>query len=212
MTRTDTPFGLLIAVALTLAACGSEEANTVAAEEEARDLTLPPPPAISAIEDEPEPETERARPPQPQPVVAPAPVPEPEPEEPAPEPEPEPARLDVGTIISARASDTLTSRHNEPGDSIRATLDDAVSDVNGEILIPAGAVFTGVVTDIAPAERPGGEGRMVLMFDQVHFDGGVYTEEAGIDTVGVRIEEHTVPRRQRRQDPARSLSVLQRAH
>ncbi len=191
MTRTNTPpsFGLLIAVALTIAACGGEEANTVADEEEARDLTLPPPPAISAMEDEPEPERAPPAPPtRPEPVVAPAPepVPDPEPEEPAPEPEL--ARLDTGTIISLHASDTLTSRHNEPGDSIRATLDGPVSDVNGEIVIPAGAIFTGIIADIAPAERPGGEGRMVLIFDQVHFGGGVYTLEAGIDSVGTRMK------------------------
>lgn len=188
MTRTNSSFGLLIAVALTLAACGGE-ANTVADEEEARDLTLPPPPAISAIEDQPEPEPERAPPPPPRPArpePAVAPAPEPEPEEPVAEPEP--PRLDTGTIISLRASDTLTSRHNEPGDSIRATLDGPVSDVNGEVIIPAGAVFTGTIADIAPAERPGGEGRMVLIFDQVHFGGGVYTVEAGIDTVGTRMK------------------------
>ncbi|MEE8117909.1 MAG: hypothetical protein V3T28_12445 [Gemmatimonadales bacterium] len=190
MTRTSTTptLGLLIAVTLTLAACAGE-ADTVADEDEARDLTLPPPPGISAIEDEPEPEPERATPPpappppeRPEPVVAPAPEPDPEPEEPAP------ARLDAGTIISLRASDTLTSRHNEPGDSIRATLESPVSDVNGEIVIPAGAVFSGTIADIAPAERPGGEGRMVLIFDQVHFGGGVYTVEAGIDTVGTRMK------------------------
>lgn len=190
MTRTNTPLGLLIAVTFILAACGGEEANTVADEEEARDVTLPPPPAISAIADEPEPEPERAPPPpppRPEPVMAPEPEPvDPEPEEPATEPEP--ARLDMGTIISLRASDTLTSRHNEPGDSIRATLDGPVSDVNGEIVIPAGAVFSGTIADIAPAERPGGEGRMVLVFNQVHFGGGVYTVEAGIDTVGTRMK------------------------
>ncbi len=190
MTRTNTTptLGLLIAVALTLAACGGE-ADTVADEDEARDLTLPPPPGISAIEDEPEPEPARATPPpapppreRPEPDVAPAPEPDPETEQPAP------ARLDAGTIISLRASDTLTSRHNEPGDSIRATLDGPVTDVNGEVIIPAGAVFTGTIADIAPAERPGGEGRMVLIFDQVHFGGGVYTVEAGIDTVGTRMK------------------------
>ena len=191
MTRTNTPFGLLIAVALTIAACGGEEANTVADEENARDLTLPPPPAISAMEDDPEPEPERATPPpppppppRPEPVVTQAPEPVPDP----PAAEPEPARLDAGTIISLRASDTLTSRHNKPGDSIRATLDGPVSDVNGEIVIPAGAIFTGIIADIAPAERPGGEGRMVLIFDQVHFGGDVYTVEAGIDSVGTRMK------------------------
>ena len=182
---------LLIAVGVTFAACGGNDGNANANEEEDRDLTLPPVEAISAIDDEPEPAVEEPAPPPPR---RPARRPEPEPE-PQPEPEPEPApppppplSLDAGTIISLSASDTITSRHNETGASVTATLAEPVRDGNGVIVIPAGAVFSGTIADLAPAETPGGQGRMTLIFDRVQFDGAVFEFESRIDSLGTRME------------------------
>ncbi len=176
---------VLVASSLVFAACGN--GGNGESEDEARDLTLPPPAAISAIDDEPEPEPERPAPP-PRPAPRREPEPEPEPEVVEPEPEPEPPSLAAGTTISLVATDTVTSRSNHTGDSVSATLSDPLRDDNGEILIPAGAVFSGTISDIAPAETPGGEGRMEFTFSQVSFDGAVYPVEARLDSAGTRME------------------------
>jgi hypothetical protein len=175
---------VLVASSLVFAACIGDGGNGDG-EDEARDLTLPPPAAISAIDDEPEPEAERPAPP---PRPAPRREPEPEVVEPEPEPEPEPPSLAAGTTMSLVATDTVTSRRNHTGDSVSATLSDPLRDENGDILIPAGAVFSGTISDIAPAETPGGEGRMEFSFTQVSFDGAVYPVEARLDSAGTRME------------------------
>ena len=180
------PLGVLIASSLVFAACGGGGENDEG-DDEARDLTLPPPVAISAIDDQPEPEPERPAP-RPRPAPRRAPQPEPEPEVVEPEPEPEPPNVAAGTIFSLVATDTLTSRHNHTGDSVSATLLDPLRDENGDILIPAGAVFSGTISDIAPAETPGGEGRMEFTFNQVSFDGSVYPVEARLDSAGTRMK------------------------
>src|SRR3970282_2409977 len=48
----------------------------------------------------------------------------------------------------------------------------------------AGALFIGVISDIAPAESPGGQGRLVLTFNQVEIGGNRYPVAARTDSVG----------------------------
>lgn len=109
--------------------------------------------------------------------------PQPQPQA-APRREAGPLSLAEGTVVELLAADTLTSRHNKQGDAVRAVLPAALKDSRGREVIPEGAVFVGVISDIAPAESPGGEGRMVLTFDRVEFGGKSYPVAARVEALG----------------------------
>jgi hypothetical protein len=96
--------------------------------------------------------------------------------------------LALGTVFTAEALDTLTSRHNQVGDAVSARVREGVRDENGMLVLPPGTVLLGTITDIAPAESPGGEGRMVLTFDGVELDGWMYPLEARLDSLGTRMK------------------------
>jgi hypothetical protein len=86
--------------------------------------------------------------------------------------------------VTLYATDTLTSRHHQKGEFVTATLPAALTDSRGRQVIPAGAVFSGTISDIAPAESPGGQGRIVLTFNRVAFGGQSYAVQARQDTIG----------------------------
>lgn len=172
------------ALAMFLVACGGEQA---ADDETARDLALAPAESVATLNDEP-----AAREPAPPPVTETPPAPPPRQTTPrreaaplAPPPAaPAPPTLGEGTRIALAASDTLTSRHNKKGETVTATATADITDDRGRVVIPAGALFIGTISDIAPAESPGGQGRMVLTFNQVEFGGNRYAVAARTDSVG----------------------------
>ena len=187
MARIRTLF-VVVALVSTVAACGGDTAREDE-DAEIRDLTLPPAEPIATIGDEPEPEPETS--PQPKPTVArprarrPEPKREPEPRRPEPEPV---LSLAAGTAFTVTAQDTLTSRQNKIGDPVSARLREGVRDESGKLVIPPGAVFLGTISDVAPAESPGGEGRMVLTFDRVEFDGQAYEVRVRLDSIATRMK------------------------
>lgn len=163
--------------------CAKQESEEGQAGE--RDLTLAPAESIAPLGDVParQPEqSERRSSPR---VDTPsgAPVSEPRREAPA-RAQPASLVLAEGTAIELAAADTLTSRHNKKGDVVRAVLPAALKDAQGRVVIPEGAVFVGTITDIAPAESPGGEGRLALAFDRVEFGGKSYPVEVRVEQVG----------------------------
>lgn len=166
-----TRYTLLTAVALAFLAwgCSGEGAGEEEADSAARDLSLAPAESVGTISDVAADEPEPAR----QPV-----------RRPPPPPEPAVPMLKEGSVFTLYANDTLTSRHNEEGEEVSATAFDPIRDQDGNEIIPAGAVFLGTITDIAPAESPGGEGRMVIDFTRVQFDGKTYAVEAELDSLG----------------------------
>lgn len=167
---------ILAAAAVLAVACGGEQPP---ADETARDLALAPAESVAALNDQPQsaqpgatrqPSTATPTTSRPAPTTPPAPT----------------VRTLVagaGTVMMLAADDTLTSRHNKRGETVTATLSSAVKDANGRTVIPAGAVFTGTIIDIAPAESPGGQGRMVLSFDTVEFGGRSYAVAARTDSI-----------------------------
>ena len=160
----------LFAVVALVSAVGACGGGTTREDKDAeiRDLTLPPAEPIATIGDGPEPEPKR---------------------EPKPLPEPEPVlRLAAGTVFTVTAQDTLTSRHNKIGDLVSARLREGVRDESGKLVIPPGAVFLGTISDVAPAESPGGEGRMVLTFDRVEFAGQAYEVRVRLDSIATRMK------------------------
>jgi hypothetical protein len=86
------------------------------------------------------------------------------------------------------AADTLTSRHNKTGESVRALITSPVLDNEGHEVIPAGAVFLGTISDIAPAESPGGQGRMAMTFHAVEYGGVTHPLTGVADSLGTRMK------------------------
>lgn len=163
-----------------LFACGDSAEESA---DDARDLSLAPAESLAtALNDQPQveeqgqvEEQQQARPRRPEPRRE---------RETRPPPPPPPPTLGVGTVVDLAAADTLTSRHNEQGEEVRAVSSSALYGEDGREVIPAGAVFLGTISDIAPAGSPGGEGIMVLTFNRVQFGGDTYTVQARADTLG----------------------------
>ena len=169
--------------ALALAACGQPPED-----ETVRDLSLVPAESVATLSDVPvEGGTPgQTAPTQTTPQAAPQAV-APRPAAPAAPPA-RPASTTLvageGTVVHLVANDTLTSRHNKRGETVTATLAADLTDARGRTVIPAGAIFTGTITDLAPAGSPGGEGRMTLSFNTVEFGGRSYAVAARTDSIG----------------------------
>jgi hypothetical protein len=171
----------LALLALTAIACGGEPADDATA----RDLSLQPAESLVTTPMADQPVAE-----------APAPRTQTPPRQPATPPRQQPApprvapaapSLAEGTVINLAAGDTINSRHNRVGEPVVATNAVAIVDAQGREIIPAGATFHGTISDIAPSERPGGEGRMVLTFTRVEYGGGVYEILARTDSLGTHM-------------------------
>lgn len=171
-----------LAAALAFVACGGGEAAKQ--QEPARDLSLAPAESTTAANDRPA-------------VEAPKPAPQPKKQSATPPkaqtPTPPPSRqpeklvtpsLGEGTSVELYATDSITSRRNKKGDMVTAASTAPITDAQGREVIPGGAIFSGTISDIAPAGRPGGEGRMVLTFSKVSFGGRNYAVQARQDTLG----------------------------
>ncbi len=171
---------LIASLALvTMAACSKPNSSTVAiADSTARALppmadtaarALPTPPETVFV-DRPHvaPPPPPARPPVRPPVRRePAPVAD----QPAP-----PSRGGVladGTTISAVALDSVHSRYTQVGDVVRVRVDQDVMQGN-RVVIPAGAVVTMSVTDLAGAGSRGEKGTLSMTAQDVQIDGRSY--------------------------------------
>lgn len=158
-------------------------------EEDVRDLTMAPAESVSVLNDAPEaapapqPEAPPAQAPRPRPrpqQPTPPPPPEPEPE-PMPEPPPAPPGLEAGTAFTIFAADTISSKNHDVGAPVMAMLAEDIVDVRGEIVLPAGAVFLGTISDMSA-----GDGRVVLTFSRVDFGGDSYAVQGRVDSLMVR--------------------------
>ena len=155
------PFALLA-----LGACAGGDADADAE----RDLNLPPAESIATLGDT---------------ALG-------EPEEPAEEPAAPPVRppprpaLDEGTSIMLSASDTVELSDDVVGQNIFATAMEGLYDSRGREVIPAGAVFQGMLTKTEVTDSTGTTEVMLLTFQQVSFLGNNYSLEARTDSFGVR--------------------------
>ena len=78
----------------------------------------------------------------------------------------DPLSVPAGTMLHCRTSQTLTTKLNFQGDAFNMSVAEPVN-VNGRMVIPAGATITGHITSM---ERPGriiGVGRMRLTVEQI---------------------------------------------
>ena len=147
-----------------LGACGGGEA------EPERDLNLPPAESIAAIGDTAlaEPEQEPAEPE----VQVSRPLPPPE--------------LDEGTTIMLSATDTVELNNDVVGETITATVVEALYDTRGREVIPAGAMVYGTLEKTEVTDSSGTTEVMLLRYQQVRIDGTLFAMQARTDSIGTR--------------------------
>lgn len=112
----------------------------------------------------------------------PAPAPRPAPREEVPiatpaeprEPRVETSTVAVGTHMALTLNETLSTETNRVGDSFTATLQSAVLDGAGNVLIPAGATVRGRLTEVNKSGHVGETGILKLAFEAVSFGGRSY--------------------------------------
>jgi Glycine zipper len=170
---------LLVGVAATVWACGGGQSGQQA-DQQGRDLSLAPAESVAQLNDQPAAGAQQAQPPATQParVTQPKRTTTPTTARPAPAPAP---MLDEGTSVGLTATDSINSRHNKKGDPVMATSESDVKDSRGRVVIPAGAVFSGTVSDIAPGTPS--HPRLVITFNRVGFGGKTYAVQATVDTM-----------------------------
>src|SRR5262245_21049541 len=168
-----------LAIIATIAACGlsacqkQDQAQT--SDSTARDLTLAPTESTTAMRDVP------ANPPAAPPAVRP-------PAARPPAPPPAPARpatrtLSAGAKLDLAANDTLSSRTSKTGDAFSAHVVEAVKNAAGQVVIPAGAVVNGRITEVKPAPNPRTPGTLTLAVTSVTVGGKTYPIEASVDSL-----------------------------
>lgn len=99
--------------------------------------------------------------------------------------------IPVGTEIDVRLQNALNSGTNQVEDRFEATTLVDVG-VNSRVVIPAGSLVRGVVTQVEPATRTNRTARMTVSFDQVTVNGQAYairgTVTQAIEGEGIRGE------------------------
>ena len=89
--------------------------------------------------------------------------------------------LASGTQVDATIQDSLSSRHNKVGETLRATVSADVKDAQGYIVIPAGSAVALRVVQLAPAtNKSQKDGKLALSVSSVTVRGQVYQVNAAI--------------------------------
>jgi TolA-binding protein len=86
----------------------------------------------------------------------------------------------VGTELDVRLQNTLNSGTAQPEQRFEATTAVDLKGDNGEVLIPAGSVVRGVVSDVKSAGRVERKASMTLVFDQITIRGRAYPIRATV--------------------------------
>jgi hypothetical protein len=87
-----------------------------------------------------------------------------------------------GTAVEAAITDTLTTRNNKAGDSFTASV---VADVRsgGRVVIPAGSMAHGTVTEVKEAPNRNSPGTLTIAVQSITVRGESYPISASIDSL-----------------------------
>ena len=162
-----------------LSGCQKAQDQSQATDSTARNLTLAPAESTGQMHDVP------ANPPAPAPQpAAPPPVTRPpvvrRPTPPAPPPM---SRLAAGTTMDIAAVDTISSRTAKPGDAFSARVVDDVRNAAGKVVIPAGSLINGKITDVKPSPNPSTPGTLTLSVASITVRGKSYAIDASVDSL-----------------------------
>jgi hypothetical protein len=174
---------LLLLAAAGLTGCGGgEKTDEALADSLRRDLQLVPAESSAALNDVPAGET-----PAPAPPVASKPAAKPataKPAAPAPAPKPSGRTLAAGTTISTTALDSISSRYNKAGQTMRVRVANDIAGSDGRVVIPAGSVMTLTISKIAPSEnKSDNTGTLVLVPTSVEIGGNSYDVTGSVTSV-----------------------------
>jgi hypothetical protein len=159
-----------------LSACQPRD-QAQASDSTARDLTLAPTESTSAMRDVP------VNPPAPAPQPPPPAVRPPAARPPAPPPRPATRTLSAGTKFDLAANDTISSRTSKAGETFTAHVVEAVKNAAGQVVIPAGAVVNGTITEVKPAPNPRTPGTLTLSVTSITVGGKTYHIDAAVDSI-----------------------------
>lgn len=205
---------MLLALPLALApmACGGDDADRAALEEDELDReldlalqgdTIPATFEDTAdVEEEEEAEEVEATPPQQQTPQRQEPTqPRPQPEaERTPQPQPRPSTpqprtvttsVPTGTTFAIRMNEELSTENSRAGDGFTATLSDPILDAAGNVIVPAGATVRGRVTAVGASTRVGQTAAIKLAFEAVSFGGQSYPLQATVQRADVEQSSRT---------------------
>jgi hypothetical protein len=94
-----------------------------------------------------------------------------------------------GTRIEATIGDALSSRHNEAGETLAATVSADVEDGSGHVVIPAGSAVALRIVQLEPAtNKSQDDGKITLEATSVTVRGRVYTMSARLDPVAHQLK------------------------
>ena len=179
-----------------LAGCGRKDQAQLAADSASRDIQLPAPDSMQALNDAP------VTPPRTDTVYLPAPrtpartTPRPPAAAPAPAPAPSPpaasvARLAEGTAVETEAVTSITSKTNKPGETFTARIGEAVRSADGRVVIPAGSEVTLAIVALKPApNKSAKDGTIQLRAVSVLINGESHPLDADVTFI-----EHTLKAR-----------------
>lgn len=119
------------------------------------------------------------------PARTPSPSPRPRDVDNTPAPRPSAPRtvtstVPSGTTFAISLNETLSTGTNQPGDAFSATLQEAILDSDGDVLIPAGATVRGRVTRVAKSGNVGQTAVINLAFESIAYGGKSYPLEATV--------------------------------
>jgi hypothetical protein len=89
-----------------------------------------------------------------------------------------------GTRIEARLQDSLSSRHNKAGESLRATVSADVKDAYGGVAIPAGSTVGLRIAQLEPAtNKSQADGKITLVVTSMTVRGQTYQVSSTVNAV-----------------------------
>jgi hypothetical protein len=91
--------------------------------------------------------------------------------------------LPAGTKFDIAAADTITSATAKTGDPFSARVVEDVRNAAGVVVIPAGSVVSGTITEVKPAPNPRTPGTLTLAVSNITVRGTSYPISASIDSV-----------------------------
>ena len=155
----------LLATALILG-CGQAPTGSPAPAETPQENAQVPTPSeepAAPVESAPAPQAS-APAPRPAPARAAAPAP-------AAAAEPRPAKLLAGTTLDIRLAEAVDSGTAAIGQAVTAEVTRAIV-VDGRTIVPRGATVQGEVSEVQPAKRFGGQGKIGVTYNSVRLPGG----------------------------------------
>ncbi len=169
---------LASAAVFALSACQKGQEQSQASDSTARNLTLAPSESSATMRDVPDQNQKTTLPPVTRPPAQRNPTRRTNPPSP-----PARARLGVGTQMDIAATDTISSRTAKVGDPFTAHVVEDVRNAAGKVVIPAGSVVNGTITDVKPAPNPRTPGTLTLSVTSITVRGTSYPLDASVDSL-----------------------------